>query len=374
MAALFATMTAAEGVVVSTRIDEMAATVCRRDPRTPATLRTDAFVALINCETHLACRCETADCPFAHLPAGEPATVHLHVHVDVETLLGFADNPANLEGHGPIDPDLARRLAEDATWQAIVEETRSRCPAKAHPAGFVPTATKLLPPPVPSGIGGAIADIKAAIDADPKVLDGEFPDGHGGLDEPPPGALSYRPRKEVKDKVYAKYSTCTFPNCYVPARKCQFDHIEPFDHSDPERGGWTIESNGHPACPYHHQAKTDGIFRVVRLAGDAIVWVSRNGAVGITIPEELGGSHEPEARKPVKLTRPTAAEDPPDDAIYDPTWWEQHMQSGDRPPTLADMAQLTDRRLAVIYRELGTHYEEHLAILAARDRHMPPPY
>jgi len=37
-------------------------------------------------------------------------------------LLGVGDDPAELVGHGPIDADLARTLAQDATWRRLLTD------------------------------------------------------------------------------------------------------------------------------------------------------------------------------------------------------------------------------------------------------------
>ncbi|MFM9134960.1 MAG: DUF222 domain-containing protein [bacterium] len=49
-------------------------------------------------------------------PVSTPVGVEVRVVVDLATLMGLADHPAHLEGYGPLDPELARALAEDAEW------------------------------------------------------------------------------------------------------------------------------------------------------------------------------------------------------------------------------------------------------------------
>jgi hypothetical protein len=49
-------------------------------------------------------------------PACPQPGVQVRVTIDLATLLGLADAPADLDGYGPIDPDLARALAADADW------------------------------------------------------------------------------------------------------------------------------------------------------------------------------------------------------------------------------------------------------------------
>ncbi|MFG1781057.1 DUF222 domain-containing protein [Rhodococcus oryzae] len=390
MAQVYATLTAAEGRTLDSLIREMAGTVCREDPRTVDNLRTDAFMALVHGETYLHCFCGRDDCPTAHLPRPERPKPEVHIHIDLESLLRLADHPGHLEGHGPIDPELARLLAGDATWQAVITDARRiqaerdaaasdggengshgntdnddspREPkgsiglgdssASTSPPG-VPTHYRLrrrqagqLParqdPPTqpPRSDAGPreprITDILDAITANPALLDGQYPDGHGGYDHPPRGALTYRPGNAVRTAVFGKYDTCTFPGCTVRARDCQFDHIVEFDPDNPLAGGWTVESNGEPTCTRHHQAKTDRLFRVVRLDGDVIVWIGQHGTIGITLP--LPVEQRPSARVKRPAPRPTSKPaspappppEPPDLGIYEPTWWETHMQPTDLP-------------------------------------------
>ncbi|WP_083742632.1 HNH endonuclease signature motif containing protein [Rhodococcus sp. MTM3W5.2] len=443
MAQVYATLTAAEGRTLDSLVQEMAGTVCREDPRTVDNLRTDAFMALVHGETYLHCRCGREDCPTAHLPRPERPKPEVHIHIDLESLLRLADRPGHLEGHGPIDPELARLLAGDATWQAVITDARriqaernaavgddgeteneieSAEPKGGEPphglqAGGAPSAREsdtspretkhgngsgdtsvpiryrlrrrpagqLPPPSVVRPRSGTspqeprITDILDAVTANPTLLDGQYPDGHGGYDHPPRGALTYRPSNAVRAAVFDKYDTCTFPGCTVKARDCQFDHIVEFDPNNPLAGGWTVESNGEPACTRHHQAKTDRLFRVVRLDGDVIAWIGAHGTIGITLP--LPVEQRPSARTttptPRPIQKPTPAPptpEPPDLGIYEPTWWETHMRPTDLPPTLPQLATITDPGHLARCAQLRAHHAEHLAILGERHRHQPPPF
>ncbi|TJZ81101.1 hypothetical protein FCG67_00080 [Rhodococcus oryzae] len=81
-------------------------------------------MALVHGETYLHCLCGRDDCPTAHLPRPERPKPEVHIHIDLESLLRLADRPGHVEGHGPIDPELARLLAGDATWQAVITDAR----------------------------------------------------------------------------------------------------------------------------------------------------------------------------------------------------------------------------------------------------------
>ncbi|MGB3772944.1 MAG: HNH endonuclease signature motif containing protein [Rhodococcus sp. (in: high G+C Gram-positive bacteria)] len=80
--------------------------------------------------------------------------------------------------------------------------------------------------------------------------------GKGGHDTPPDGALTYRPSDSLSALVTARYPVCVHPGCAVPSSDCDLDHVVPFDHDDPEYGGWTVLGNLQPLCRRHHGLKT----------------------------------------------------------------------------------------------------------------------
>ncbi|MDK8714611.1 HNH endonuclease signature motif containing protein, partial [Brevibacterium sp. UMB1308A] len=69
----------------------------------------------------------------------------------------------------------------------------------------------------------------------------------------------------LKRMVEARHPDCSAPWCATPARVCEKDHIEPFNHEDPENGGLTVMENLHPLCKRHHQEKTQKRLRVDRM-------------------------------------------------------------------------------------------------------------
>lgn len=50
--------------------------------------------------------------------------------------------------------------------------------------------------------------------------------------------------------------TCVFPHCTTPARRCDHDHVVPYDHGRPGRGGPSCDCNVAPLCRHHHRLKT----------------------------------------------------------------------------------------------------------------------
>ncbi|WP_165839659.1 DUF222 domain-containing protein [Rhodococcus sp. Eu-32] len=131
-ASLFARITAVEASEIDAILDQFAATVCDRDPRTKRQLRADALVALMHQEDALACTCRTDECPAAATADRTPARPKplIQVIVDLETLLRLTDTPATLSDGTVLDADTARLLATDAHWQAFLTEALEL--ARAH--------------------------------------------------------------------------------------------------------------------------------------------------------------------------------------------------------------------------------------------------
>lgn len=205
------------------------------------------------------------------------------------------------------------------------------------------------------------------IERDPSKGAGVFPDGHGGLDSPPPGASTYRPSKAVASMVRMAYRTCIFPGCDTPSSRCQLDHIVPFDQDNPRAGGWTVGSNPHPVCTCHHQAKTARMWACAMLSGAAILWTGNAGFGRITLPD-FSVPDAPPLR--VRTRRPAPPEDCPDG----PTWWEKHMPPHTHPPSRSELARAGTDEAQRRIRELRRRFREHRAAENARERRRPAPY
>ncbi|EFG48468.1 HNH endonuclease domain protein [Brevibacterium mcbrellneri ATCC 49030] len=90
----------------------------------------------------------------------------------------------------------------------------------------------------------------------------------------------------LKRMVEARHPDCSAPWCATPARVCEKDHIEPFNHKDPENGGLTVMENLHPLCKRHHQEKTQKRLRVDKMDDGSLAWVfPRIGAMLVYPPE-----------------------------------------------------------------------------------------
>ncbi|MFC7447090.1 DUF222 domain-containing protein, partial [Rhodococcus daqingensis] len=117
------TVSPEEAEQVMQLVAEFAATVCPHDRRGKQCRLVDAVMAIMHGEPYLQCSCGRDDCTQAGRTAlpGRRAPL-TQITIDVATLVGLLSEPAYLHGHGPIDPELARTLAADGTWQALLTE------------------------------------------------------------------------------------------------------------------------------------------------------------------------------------------------------------------------------------------------------------
>jgi hypothetical protein len=168
----------------------------------------------------------------------------VHVVVNVESLIGMSDTPAQLEGLGPI-----------TAWQARALAT---APGSELRRLFVDSTGKLL-------------------HVEPR---------------------KYRRSATLDRHIRAVNRTCSFQGCTMPAVRCEIDHMHPYG-----QGGCTCEQNLHPACHYHHDQKTAGLWTVHR-EGDAIVWTStQTGRRYVSHPEPYPVPHPHPTQRPGRWPR-----------------------------------------------------------------------
>ena len=87
----------------------------------------------------------------------------------------------------------------------------------------------------------------------------------------------YTPTTRIREHVIARDRTCVFPWCGRNARNCDLDHVVPFDHQHPDRGGTTSTDNLAALCRRHHRLKTHGRWRYEMTAPGVYVWTSPHG-------------------------------------------------------------------------------------------------
>lgn len=206
---------AGTGAGALTRSSANAVTTAATADTTLAQGRADALVGLLTTGV--------TDIGFG---AGTRATVS--VTVPVLTLMGLWEEPGHLNGHGPIDPDTARRLAGTATsWTRIL----------THPET------------------GATLSV---------------------------GRDRYTVPADLRRYLAVRDRTCRFPGCGHPARRSDIDHTDGWAAS----GGHTAHDNLAHLCRHHHRLKHGTGWTVRRLPGGVLEWTSPTGRIECTYPEE----------------------------------------------------------------------------------------
>lgn len=194
------------------------------DPRTLGARRVDALLSLClgtgNAAGHR--RDEAAGPPVRPHAATRPRTpVEVQVVVDLATLLGMADHPAELPGYGPIPAATARDWITDPTsWRRLVTD-----PVTGHLLDYGPLR-RLAP-------------------------------------------------TRLRAYLAARDQTCTFPDCRQPARRADADHHPPFNPDG--TGGSTSATDMASLCRQHHRWKTHHGWQPHRQPDGGTRWTSPTG-------------------------------------------------------------------------------------------------
>jgi hypothetical protein len=143
--------------------------------------------------------------------------------VDLPSLLGLADNPAELVGFGPIPSALVRDRSAMADWLRLVVEP----------------------------VTGLLLDY---------------------------GTVIYRPPAELADYVMARDRRCRFPGCNTRATVCDIDH------NIPAPSGATSAKNCCCLCRRHHRLKTFGGWTVRLQPDGSCLWTSPCGREFVSDP------------------------------------------------------------------------------------------
>jgi hypothetical protein len=154
--------------------------------------------------------------------SGRPG-VTVQLVVDLPTLVGLSQTPAQIPGLGDIPAPVARAWAADAeAWQRLVVD-----PVDDHLLDLGPVVRRPIP----------------------------------GLDR----------------FVRGRDRTCLFPGCRQPADRADLDHHVP--HRADGTGGPTSAANLGALCRHHHRIKTHTRWQVSRGEDGSVQWTSPTGHV-----------------------------------------------------------------------------------------------
>jgi hypothetical protein len=97
----------------------------------------------------------------------------------------------------------------------------------------------------------------------------------------PLSAPGYAIPGRIREHVILRDRTCVFPWCTRPARGCDIDHIDAYDHQadaeDRPQPGPTSTDNLAALCRFHHRLKTHSRWRYAMTQPGAYVWTSPHG-------------------------------------------------------------------------------------------------
>ncbi|NQU36933.1 MAG: DUF222 domain-containing protein, partial [Actinobacteria bacterium] len=176
----------------------------KKDTRTIAHKRADALIAWAR---------RAAEDPNLPTMQGK-RRLDVQIVIDLPTLLGLADSPGELIGHGPVPAVLARHLAaESGTWRRMVTD-----PVDGHLLDY--------------------------------------------------GTTTYTPPAALREYILARDRTCQFPGCSMPGYRCDIDHVIPY--TGDERGGTTSADNLITQCRRHHRMKTHNNWKLRILKPDPL--------------------------------------------------------------------------------------------------------
>ncbi len=118
MAEIWGRVRATDGAAFNLKLDELAATVCRDDPRTKRQRRADALMALVGGEATMGCLCESERCPAAGNGSTSSAVV-VHVLAETATVEGRGSKAGFAPGYGPLPPAMVREVAKTARLEPV---------------------------------------------------------------------------------------------------------------------------------------------------------------------------------------------------------------------------------------------------------------
>ncbi|HEV7950591.1 MAG TPA: DUF222 domain-containing protein [Glaciihabitans sp.] len=223
MAWLSAKIAASDALAMYNRCLEMATSLqSPEEERTLTQLRVDVFTEILM----VAGSCTDPSHAYKRvIPLGR-----VQVTVPVLTLLGQSEEPASLDGYGPIAPDMAREIAAHA-----------------------PSFTRLLTHPET----GVVLSV---------------------------GRDYYKVPADLKRWLGVRDETCRFPGCNRAAMYCDLDHTVDWQY-----GGPTSADNLANLCPAHHNVKTYTGWQVSQATGGQLKWVSPSNRTYVTRPAKTIG-------------------------------------------------------------------------------------
>ncbi|MGO3022266.1 MAG: HNH endonuclease signature motif containing protein [Brevibacterium sp.] len=191
----------------------------------------------------------------------------------------------------------AQREAEEAAGTGADVKTTIKLVMPTHGQWVREQAKVMVTVPYLTAVGkselpGTFSDGTPVPPDAARALAGESLTWHRILTDPATGtpidarSRSYHIPADVRAPLVGRWQSCSAPGCTRRAETSEVDHIIPFDHADPSRGGQTTFENLHPLCKPDHQAKTDRRFSVRMTEDGAVEYSFTRGVVARMYPPD----------------------------------------------------------------------------------------
>lgn len=203
------------------RLNQLAASVCRDDPRTKRQRRADALAALAAGASAMVCGCDSDSCPAreGEQPAGQ---IVIHLVADAETVTGDGDSPGLLPGYGAVPADTVRALAARARLRPVI--SGKELAAEPH----------------------------------------------------------YRPSVKLAEFIRCRDLTCRFPGCDRPAELADIDHTVPYPAGPTHPSNLKLLCRVHHLLKTFYTGPDGWTDR--QLPDATVIWTSPSGRVYTTKP------------------------------------------------------------------------------------------
>ena len=236
---------APDAAALDRRLDELAAMVCRDDPRTARQRRADAIGALAAGASALACTCGSGDCPARENSGADTGQIVIHLVAEAQSVTGDgAQQPGLLPGYGAVLAELMPDLASRAKLRPVA--------------------------------GGA------QLRAEPH----------------------YRPSASLADFIRCRDLTCRFPGCDRPAEVADIDHTVPYPIGPTHPSNLKLLCRAHHLVKTFYAGP--GGWSDRQLPDGRVIWTSPTGRTYTTKP--AGALFFPQLAIPTEaLTLPPTA-------------------------------------------------------------------
>ena len=291
---------APDAQAVLQRIRDASAPVGLWDERNADQRRLDAAVDLLLGRDVLGTGSGTGQRSGCGCRPGEaaPCGATINVHVTLHGSLGTTDEPATMDRHGPIGPDLLQALLLNAPVLRAVFVDEHGTPVGISPQRLRPARGE------PDSVRQALLRLG---NLRPDRFFAVHPDGHAppgasrsSTSHPADAAGAYRVTGLLRDLIAARSPRCEWIGCGMPASACDAEH------DDAWPGGPTCSCNLGPCCRRHHRVKQLG-WTKTRHPDGSLTWTNPFGRARTT-PSQ----HEP-PQPPLRDLLPVPSDSPWDD-------------------------------------------------------------